>query len=325
MNTIYCTMMSRPFVPRALALQASIARHSQTASFAFFCLDDETAALLRSFELTRAHVFAPRDYETPQIAAVKPSLSASEYCWASKSVVLLHVLRHIPGLDWAVWVDSDIYAFDDPDRALAAYPDADVLLTPHRFAWPEVAAMEPVVGRFNAGYAAFRNSAGGHAALNWWLERCLESCSAVPGDDTYADQKYLERMPRLFANVAESDWPGLNCAPWNIVGQSVGRDGERVTVSGSPLLLYHFQGFRVMRPWALDFYAAKVALPAAAKSEIYRPYARDLLAQMRIYAGHAKLPSLGNDGGFAGPRGWLEMARRFATYPNVAFNPSGAW
>lgn len=325
MNSIYCTMMSRPFVPRALALQQSIARHSPRAQFAFFCFDDDTAALLRSLGLMRAHVFEPGAFETSELRAVKPTLSASEYCWASKSVVLLHALNHIPGLDWAVWVDSDIYAFDDPDKALAAYADADVLLTPHRFAWPEVAAVEPTVGRFNAGYAAFRNSPNGHAALNWWFERCRESCSAIPGEDTYADQKYLERMPRLFANVAESDLPGLNCAPWNIIGQPVERDGEDIKVSRSPLLLYHFQGFRVMRPWALDFYAAKVALPAAVKNEIYRPYARDLMYQMRAYAKHAMLPSFGNDGGFSGPRGWLEMARRFATYPNVAFNPSGAW
>jgi hypothetical protein len=322
MKTIYCTVMSRPFVPRALALQESIARHSPTAQFAFFCTDDAVADFLRALDLKRAHIFAPIEFETRELLAVKPSLSQGEYCWTCKSVALFHVFGRFSDLDWAVWVDSDMYAFDDPDKALLAYPDADVLLTPHRFAWAEIAAMEPVVGRFNAGYAAFRNNPGGHEVLRWWQARCLESCSTKPGSDTYADQKYLERIPGRFAKIAESELPGLNCAPWNIIGQPVTRDAGCVAVSGAPLLLYHFQGFRVMRAWAFDFYAAKVALPKVVKDEIYWPYAKALMAQTRNVARPA---SFGIDTGFSGLRGWLRLGRRVMTHPNVALNPSGAW
>src|SRR5258708_37514816 len=85
MKSIYCTVMSRPFVPRALTLQDSIARHSPDAQFAFFCIDDATAALLKTFDLKNAWIVAPDEFETPALRAVKPSLKPSEYCWTCKS------------------------------------------------------------------------------------------------------------------------------------------------------------------------------------------------------------------------------------------------
>lgn len=320
MKSIYCTVMSRPFVPRALALQGSIVRHAPEAQFAFFCLDNETAALLRGLKLERTLVLAPDDYETPALRAIKPGLSTGEFCWTCKSVALLHALATVPGLDWAVWVDADMFAFANPDIALETYAQADALLTPHNFAWPEVAAYEPVVGRFNAGYVAFRNSNGGRAILNWWQQRCFESCSAKPGEGRYADQKYLERIPELFANVAQSALPGLNCAPWNVIGQPVARGESGVTVSNSPLLLYHFQGFRVMRSWAFDFYAAKAALPDAVKNEIYRPYAAALIAEMERTARQTASPSSGVDGDFVGAWGLYRMALNMLRSPNVGFS-----
>jgi hypothetical protein len=323
MKSIYCTVMSRPFVPRALTLRLSIARHAPDALFAFFCIEDATAALLRTFDLKNALVLAPGDFETPELRAIKPTLTASELCWTCKSVALQHSFATMPGLEWAVWVDADMFAFGNPDDALLDYADADVLLTPHRFAWPEIAGYEPSVGRFNAGYVAFRNTEGGRAILDWWRARCFESCSAAPTGDKYADQKYLERVPGLFPNVAESALAGLNCAPWNIIGQVVERNNDGIRIANSPLLLYHFQGFRVMRPWAFDFYASKAALPKIVKNEIYRPYAKALIAQMRIVARQTATPSFGVDGGFAGAGGLCKLALNLARSPNMAFQFSG--
>jgi len=320
MKAIYCTVMSRPFVPRALALQDSIARHSPDAKFAFYCIDGETAALLNTFELKNAQVFAPNEFETPALRAVKTSLNPGEYCWTCKSVALLHAFATDPLLDWAVWVDSDMFAFADPNQALEAYAGASVVLTLHRFSWPEIAAYEPIVGRFNAGYVAVRNSKEGHAALTWWMRRCLESCSDEPTSENYADQKYLEQMPELFPNVVGSSHVGLNCAPWNVIGQNVAGGSEGVLVSNSPLLLYHFQGLKVVRYWAFDLYTSKMALPDIVRQEVYRPYVTALVTQMRKVAARAEDPQLGIDGHFAGLRGFYLAVKQFVWSRNMVLH-----
>jgi hypothetical protein len=310
--------MGRAFVPRALTLQQSIVRRSPNSHFAFYCMDNATAALLKTFDLQNARILIPDEFETPAFREVKHRLNPGEYCWTCKSIALLHQLTTDPGLDWAVWVDADMYAFDDPNKALETYADANVLLTPHRFSFQDVAVLEPIVGRFNAGYVAARNTKVGRAALDWWLARCIESCSATPTDGNYADQKYLERMPSLFSGVAESSLAGLNCAPWNVIGKSIEAHGDRVAVASSPLLIYHFQGLRVLRQWAFDLYPSKdVALPASLKQHVYRPYLTALIEQMQNVARRPNKPPSGVDNDFLGLRGWYVGAKQFARSLNA--------
>ena len=313
--------MGRAFVPRALTLQQSILRCSPDSIFAFFCADEGTAALLRSFGLKRSLIFAPEEFETPALREIKPRLSQGEYCWTCKSIALLHMLQSDAHLDWAVWVDCDMYAFGDPNVAFESYPDANVLLTPHHFSYEAVAAFEPTVGRYNAGYVAVRNTDHGKAALNWWFERCRESCSTTPTDSSYADQKYLEEMPKLFPNVVDLTWPGLNCAPWNVIGQPISvreDDDEGVLVANSPLLIYHFQGLRVMRHWAFDLYPSKeVALPRILRERIYRPYVSALIEQMRRVSALERNQSFGIDRDFLGLKGWYIGAKQFAWSRNA--------
>ncbi len=316
MRTVYCTVMGRAFVPRALTLQRSIHRRSPNSQFAFFCADDGTAKLLRLLRPKNSLILAPDAFETPALREIKPSLTQGEYCWTCKSIALLHMLQSDAHLNWAVWVDCDMCAFGDPNLALEAYSDANVLLTPHHFSYEAVAALEPTVGRYNAGYVAVRNTDVGRAALNWWFDRCRESCSATPGDGIFADQKYLEHMPKMFPDVVDSSLAGLNCAPWNVIGQPISvreDDDEGLLVANSPLLIYHFQGLRVMRHWAFDLYPSKeVALPGILRERVYRPYVSALIEQMRGVSSLERNQSFGVDRDFLGLKGWYIGAKQFA-------------
>jgi hypothetical protein len=320
----YCTIINASFAPRALALQRSIAKRSPDAWFAFYCVDDATAALLRRHAGPHVLVIPPAAYESAPLRAAKARLRLNEYCWTCKPAILLHALKTMPELQWAVWLDSDMLAFGDLDEELRRHPEASAVLTPHRFSLPEFAAYEPAVGRFNAGYAAFHNTAEGLAALRWWMDRCLEGCPAVPADGRYADQKYLDEVPRLFTDVVASDSVGLNCAPWNLFEKRIDRAGNGVTVGGTPLLLYHFQGLKIIRDWAFDLYGARRRLPSAARKIIYAPYLRALASQIRAVATDSREPWAGIDRDFVGHLGLLRAAKRLLWSTNlvVRFAPA---
>jgi hypothetical protein len=201
MASLYCTLIDRMFVPHALVLQQSIARHSPDALFAFYCTDDATARVLERYASPKVLVVAPRAFETERLRAARQGRKLNEYRWTCKPAVLLHAFASLPRLDWAGWVDADMLAFSDLDSALHQHPEASAILTPHAFSLPEFAKLEPAVGRFNAGYIAFRNNADGLAALNWWFERCLEGCPAQPMPGRFGDQKYLDVMAEMFPRV----------------------------------------------------------------------------------------------------------------------------
>lgn len=318
MKSIYCTVISKPFVARALALQKSLAQVAPDTTFAFFCIDDATAPFLRSLNLGRARVFAPSDFETPELRAIKQTVTLTEYCWTCKSIALQHALDAAPDSDWAIWVDSDMYAFSNPDRAFDYYPRADVLLTPHRFSMPEFVAFERAVGRLNAGYAAFKNSKNGRAALAWWRDRCLEACSGAPTDDKYGDQKYLERMASLFDNVVEADLAGLNCAPWNVFGVPVEGGSDGILISNSPLLLYHFQGLKIIRRWLFDLYGSvQFLVPNDLRRLIYEPYLTAVAEQIDKISNCSNGNFAGIDGEFSGANGLYSALKRLTWSRNM--------
>ncbi len=196
MKTLYATVIDANFVLRALALRQSLEPYIENKTFAFFCTDDTAADALERLNLGNSRVLRPGQFETEDLLRVRGTRSANEYCWTVKPAALLQSMDMDGNLDWVVYVDADMMAFSDPDEALveAHRAHASALLTPHNFSGTEFSGLEKTVGRFNAGYVAFRCTPEGREILGCWFERCLEKCSRIPDEHSYGDQKYLDDM-----------------------------------------------------------------------------------------------------------------------------------
>lgn len=272
MSTVYTTITDVHYLVRAWALYRSLLPWlGQDDIFAFYCVDDDAADLLASLNPAKAWIVRTQEYETPSLAEARGNRARNEYCWTCKPAIILHAFNRQPSLEWGVYFDSDMLAFADPQRELARAGGADALLTPHRWSGPDFAAFEPTVGQFNAGFAAFRNTAGGRKGAQWWLEQCLKICPAVPVEGAYADQKYLDYLPQQ-VNVHISGSKGLNAAPWNISAYGISVMQQSVFVDDDILILYHFQGLRIHARFLFDIYPGPLRIPATIGSAIYSPY-----------------------------------------------------
>ncbi|MFH0910103.1 MAG: hypothetical protein V1918_01130, partial [Planctomycetota bacterium] len=110
-------------------------------------------------------------------------------------------------------------------------------------------------------------------ALDWWEARCLEWCHAWHEPGLYSDQQYLDRFPELFEGVHVLRNVRCCLAPWNLPSHRVERRGGEVRVDGdTPLVFYHFQGFRAHAP-DLFTLAVDYRLRAEDRTCLYRPYA----------------------------------------------------
>lgn len=280
MKTLYAVTTDRAYVGRVLCLYRSLQPWLGNKCFGFFCMDDDAAALLEALRLPHSIVVRHAEFATPALKKVRPTRKMNEYCWTCKPAALQYALATWPELDWGVYLDGDMMAFGDPDLALARL-QAQVLITPHRFAVEQFRIQEPETGTHNGGFAAFRNTPEGRAALDWWMERCVELCPAVRTRGVYADQTYLDHMLSKFPGVVASSHKGLNVAPWNVDGFHIAvRDGQ-VYCDEDPLLIYHFQGMRQYGLRFYDMYAGPHRLPEDAVRHIYRPHLKALVAAMR--------------------------------------------
>lgn len=272
MSSIYCTIFDSNYTARALALHASFLEFNRDGLFALVCIDDLAADLLAALDLPRALVLRPAEYVTPALKAVEPTRSRGEYCWTCKPIVLLHLMDRFPDASWVVYLDTDMMLFDEPDSALPG-DRAHYLLTPHRF-HASFSEFAEDAGKFNAGYMAARNTPQGRQVVEWWQQRCLESCSVILTPETYADQKYLNRIPVLFPWGEASAHAGLNAAPWNIDAYDVTERNGKVFVGDNALVLYHFQALNVFRDGTATLYAGNRRVAKSLQRLVYAPYLR---------------------------------------------------
>lgn len=254
MKAVYRIITDYNYLSRALCLYRSLEPYLSDSWFCFFCLDKASKDILEQLYLPHAFVL-----DAPEYPELRTTRSYREYCWTLKPAVLLQtpILAH-----WHIYLDADMMAFGDPGMALD--PEANVILTPHRFS--EQFKKYASRGFHNAGFAAFSNNEG-IEALRWWQERCNELCPEQPVGPVYADQTYLDEMDDLFEGVISSPHRGLNVGPWNI-SDGIPED----------LLLYHFQGLKIFSLNSFDLYSGDLELSKEIKDRIYRPYILNLVS-----------------------------------------------
>jgi hypothetical protein len=189
-------------------------------------------------------------------------------------------MQRQPEIDVITYLDADLFFYSSPQPVFDELADGSVLIVPHRF--PDSLRNLEEYGVFNVGLLSFRNDARGLAVLNGWREQCLEWCYDRVEDGRFADQRYLDAWPGQPGVVILQN-PGAGLAPWNVSRYRL--DLRRVPpgVDGHPLVFYHFQGVKEIRPgmWdvALDRYGVNDRM---LRSRLYRPYVRALRAAARL-------------------------------------------
>lgn len=274
-RSVYCTIFDLNHLSQALTLYRSLINHNETALFAFICIDAESLDLLKKLNLDRALIFSDNNFLTTELELVRNTRSRGEYCWTCKPLALQFLAKTIPYIDWFVYLDADTMLFSDPDSVLPG-ENLHYVISPHRF-YKDFCGFQRRVGRFNAGFFAVRSTYNGHSVINWWAERCLESCSVIANNGCFADQGYLDQLPLIFP-YGHSDPPiGLNAGPWNIDNYMIQVDGDKVLVNDSYLILYHFQGLRFLSRQVVDLYSSNRKLRQEVQRNIYISYLMKLL------------------------------------------------
>jgi hypothetical protein len=291
----FCTYCDQGYAARLLCLHDSLAASGEAFRLYVLCFDAATAAVvtaagqpsLVSITLEELLLAAP-DY-----AAARSQRTPVEFYFTTTPVLLCYCLQREPTAERMTYLDSDLYFFGSAAAVLAEQGDASTGIVPHRF--PPRLAERLKYGTYNVAWVSFRRDRDGLACLDWWRERCLEWCHDYLDQGRFADQGYLDEFPRRFGGVRVLDHPGINAAPWNLGGASIGTADDGIQVDGRPLLFYHFQGIRELVPgcFELGLRAYETDLTSALRDLIYRPYLRQLAAiQERLQATHGIAPRL---------------------------------
>jgi len=282
---VYVTVFDQGYVVRATALACSFGRHCKDDLLLLACLDTESAEILAGMNLPGTRVVWPDTFVAGELLDLKSRRSRAEFCWTTKPYLLEYILANLPSAEWAVYLDTDSMIFGPISEALEASPEPACVLTPHNFA-SEFEHYEESVGRFNAGFVAIRNSDQGRKAVTEWRELCADSVSAVPTENAYGDQKYLDELATKWCQQPDAAHQGLNVAPWNVGNYLFDIRADRVFVDGVRLCFYHFQGFLQITSNLLLLYRGVYPLPKFVRKHVYRPYLAELRHARRLVISH---------------------------------------
>jgi hypothetical protein len=270
----FCTYFDVHYLPRALCLLESLEQHAGDFRLFMLCLDEESyshISKLGSHRVIPVSIFELEQADR-ELASVRPDRSRIEYYYTSGPSFIRYLMTTHPEADILTHIDADTFFFSDPAPLMDEMAGASIGLMEHR------ALRHPPEGRFNVGWLSFRRDRNGLESVNWWRERCIEWCYERFEDGKYADQKYLDDWPVRFAGVKVIKNKGANLAPWNVRERKVGIEDSRVAVDGTPLIFFHFHGFKQITPWlfntnlALTFrFPSRILI-----QNIYGPYIRCL-------------------------------------------------
>ncbi len=191
------------------------------------------------------------------------------------------------GVRRVVYFDPDIELFSSGAPLLALLDRADVVLTPHITAPldddrhpSDLSILQS--GTYNLGFLALRRSDDSRRLLRWWQGKLVSNCVVDIPRGLFTDQKWMDLVPGLCANVHVERDVGWNVAYWNLAHRAVAHGTGGYTVNDRPLFFFHFSGYDP-RSGSISKHQDRFRLVdcSAATQSLFAEYARRLDAAGR--------------------------------------------
>ena len=244
MNT-FCTIITAGYYPYAVALYKSLLKYNEQATLHVLIADnkgiDKQLVHYPGIKLVTTQELSG-DIAIADLYNRYAHINMDFFRWAGKPLFLLHLLQ--TGYDKVIFLDCDIFFFNDYTFLLTELESSGILLTPHwRTPHPLIDEKSFIAlftnGIFNAGFIGA--SQKGIPALQWWAGACHFKMGEVPALGIHDDQKYLDILPVLFETVKIVRHRGCNLASWNV------NECKRELINGNllingeyPIIFIHF-------------------------------------------------------------------------------------
>jgi hypothetical protein len=280
MTRHYCCYFDHRYVPKALAMIRSLRTFDAQALVWVLCLDGQCHRIMTAIAEPGVRLISIEEFEAgdEELATAKRNRSLIEYYFTCTPSLIGFVLRRVEHDELVTYVDGDLYFYADPACLYDELGSGSVSLIPHRF--PDALREREVYGLYNVGWLSFRNDARGVAVANWWRERCNEWCYDRLEGECFADQKYLDQVPKLFDGVVVIAHDGANVAPWNLQRYRIfSRLGQLYVTDEARLIFFHFHGLKLAQSmcWLLGLRQYGTYATQPVRRNLYRPYVNRIM------------------------------------------------
>ena len=172
-----------------------------------------------------------------------------------------------------IYLDADIYLYNNIIEELNTMKNYDVLLIPHLYE-EEDKFKYFKYGIYNVGLISIKVNLNGSKIIDWWKASCVNWCYDRIESNRYADQKYLDFIPIIFENIKEITIPGFNVAPWNTKYRKLSYLNNNYFINKNhKLYFFHFHGLKnYSHIWVTNFFIYQQSIKTNGYLNLYKDY-----------------------------------------------------
>ncbi len=267
-SIIFVTLFDNEYAIKGVVLVQSFLHYHPNSIIKILCLDSQTYVLLKDLfhDDSRLEFYTLSDLDASTINSILGNRTYQEFCWSLASIfsnfILLKFSKSV------VYLDSDLYFYQNITPILQEIKGFSLAATPHRF--PKHLEYLQVYGNFNVQFVYFKNDSIGYEVSNEWKNQCIANCSIDLENGVFGDQKYLDEWPQKYSPSFKAiENIGAGLAPWNFDQYRILKMSDKLTVDQVPLIFFHFHGLLLKKSGVV------VCQPPNYSSfnhEIYRKY-----------------------------------------------------
>lgn len=242
----FCTYFDLNYIDRAKVLFDSVEQTCDKFKFYCLCLDQQSFNEIKGNYSESYIAISLHELEIfePKLLDVKKDRNNKEYIFTLSPVILLFVLNKY-NIQEFTYIDADTYFFETPKAVIEECGNNDILITPHFF--PDSLKHLEMHGVYNFGLMHIKNTENARKVLEWWKSKCLEWCYDKVEEERAADQKYLDKLPKLFRGIAVSKNLGINAGPWMLNGIKHATRNDKIYFNNDQLIHYHFHNIHKIK------------------------------------------------------------------------------
>ena len=209
----FCTLSDINYLPLGLSMYESLLlTTSEDFILYYLCLDEESFIKINNIKDSKIQAIKLDDLinSNNDLSSYKTS-ERREFIWMLASYFSDYLMKN-NNIEHIVYIDSDIYFYDDIDIFYKEIGNRSVGIIRHRQI-PE--DMNSGDGKYNVGIVYFKNDNVGKYCLNWWKDAVLNR--KYPNLASCYDQKYLEGFLMMFNRdqICVADESFAHSAPWH--------------------------------------------------------------------------------------------------------------
>jgi len=183
----------------------------------------------------------------PNIQSFVFKYNITELSTATKPYLLEYLIKEY-NLQKLIYLDPDIQVFQPLDYIFEILDNHSIVLTPHiTKALPNDGLLIDdrnllFSGVYNLGFIAISDTSTTKLLLEWWKEKLYDLCIIDQANALFVDQRWMDLVPAIFANVYILRELGYNMAYWNLHERTLERRDGVWYCNQKLLYFYHFSG-----------------------------------------------------------------------------------